>query len=88
MDAFEQMDDLGPAKVLYVHEPRVGLKGIVVVDNTAAGPAIGGLRMVPDGGVLGLGAAVGPAPVRRAADALVQRPAARRLHSWISQRRT
>jgi glutamate dehydrogenase/leucine dehydrogenase len=26
----------------------VGLKAIVVVDNTAAGPAIGGTRMAPD----------------------------------------
>jgi glutamate dehydrogenase (NAD(P)+) len=43
------MDDLGPSKILYLHEPTIGLKGIVVIDNTAAGPAIGGLRMVPDG---------------------------------------
>ena len=49
MDAFDQLDDLGPAKILHVYEPSVGLKGIVVVDNTAAGPAIGGLRMIPDG---------------------------------------
>ena len=51
MDAFELMDDLGPAKIIHVHEPSIGLKGIVVVDNTAAGPAIGGLRMIPDGSV-------------------------------------
>ena len=50
-DLFHFGDDLGPAKVLYVHEPSVGLKGIVVVDNVAAGPAIGGLRMVSDGSV-------------------------------------
>ncbi|MBW2390403.1 MAG: Glu/Leu/Phe/Val dehydrogenase, partial [Deltaproteobacteria bacterium] len=49
MDAFELMDDLGPAKILHIQEPKIGLKGIVVVDNTAAGPAIGGLRMIPDG---------------------------------------
>jgi glutamate dehydrogenase (NAD(P)+) len=48
-DVFELMDDLGPAKVIHVQAPAVGLKGVVVVDNTAAGPAIGGLRMVPDG---------------------------------------
>ena len=41
-------DEYGPEKVCYIHEPRVGLKGIVVVDNTAAGPAIGGIRMAPD----------------------------------------
>jgi len=41
-------DEYGPEKVCYIHEPRVGLKGIVVIDNTAAGPAIGGIRMAPD----------------------------------------
>jgi len=41
-------DELGPAKVIHVHEPGLGLKGILVVDNVAAGPSIGGLRMAPD----------------------------------------
>ena len=41
-------DDLGPAKVVHVYEPRLGLRGILVVDNVAIGPAIGGLRMAPD----------------------------------------
>jgi glutamate dehydrogenase (NAD(P)+)/glutamate dehydrogenase (NADP+) len=41
-------DDLGPEKVLHIHEPRSGLRGIVVVDNTACGPAIGGVRMAAD----------------------------------------
>src|ERR1700675_4675419 len=45
---FDLADDLGPAKVIYVHNPTVGLKGILVVDNVASGPAIGGLRMAPD----------------------------------------
>ena len=39
---------LGPEKIVHIYEPRVGLKAIVVVDNTAAGPAIGGTRMAPD----------------------------------------
>lgn len=47
-DAFRFADDLGPAKVVHIHEPRSGLKAIVVVDNVAAGPAIGGVRMAPD----------------------------------------
>ena len=42
------IDEYGPEKVVYIYEPRCGLKGIVVVDNTAAGPAIGGIRMAPD----------------------------------------
>lgn len=41
-------DELGPLKVIYVHEPSIGLKGILVVDNVATGPSIGGLRMAPD----------------------------------------
>jgi glutamate dehydrogenase (NAD(P)+) len=44
---FRFADQLGPEKIVHIHEPRVGLKAVVVVDNTAAGPAIGGTRMVP-----------------------------------------
>lgn len=45
---FAFADELGPAKVIHVHEPSVGLKGILVVDNVAAGPSIGGIRMAAD----------------------------------------
>ena len=48
MDPFDLADDLGPAKVIHVHEPALGLKGLLVVDNVAGGPAIGGLRMAAD----------------------------------------
>jgi len=41
-------DDLGPVKIIQIYEPSVGLKGVLVVDNVAAGPSIGGLRMAPD----------------------------------------
>ncbi len=41
-------DDLGPAKIVHVHEPGIGLRGTLVVDNVATGPSIGGLRMAPD----------------------------------------
>lgn len=47
-DVFELADELGPARVVHLHEPTVGLKAILVVDNVAAGPAIGGVRMAPD----------------------------------------
>lgn len=47
-DAFDLADDLGPEKVLYLHDPATGLRAILVVDNVAAGPAIGGTRMAPD----------------------------------------
>lgn len=39
---------LGPESVVVVREPRRGTVAIVVVDNTARGPAIGGVRMAPD----------------------------------------
>jgi glutamate dehydrogenase (NAD(P)+) len=41
-------DPLGPAKRIHVHEPALGLEGILVIDNVACGPAIGGLRMAED----------------------------------------
>lgn len=41
-------DELGPAKIIHVHEPASGLTATLVVDNVARGPAIGGLRMAPD----------------------------------------
>ncbi|MCW9050860.1 MAG: Glu/Leu/Phe/Val dehydrogenase [Motiliproteus sp.] len=47
-DIFEFTDDLGPCKTIHIYEPSVGLKAILVVDNVAAGPAIGGLRMAAD----------------------------------------
>lgn len=41
-------DDLGPAKIIHVHEPARGLTAVLVIDNVACGPSIGGLRMAPD----------------------------------------
>ncbi|UCH74618.1 MAG: Glu/Leu/Phe/Val dehydrogenase [Rhodospirillales bacterium] len=46
--AFRFCDELGPKTILHCHEPAIGLKAILVVDNVAAGPAIGGVRMAPD----------------------------------------
>lgn len=42
------MDEFGPAKVIEVREPSLGLVATLVVDNVALGPAIGGLRMARD----------------------------------------
>ena len=41
-------DDLGPEKIIYLYNPESGLRAIVVVDNVACGPSIGGARMEPD----------------------------------------
>ena len=45
---FETTDEIGPEKIIHLYEPRTRTKAIVVVDNVAAGPAIGGVRMAPD----------------------------------------
>ena len=41
-------DEIGPEKIIHLRDVSVGLEAILVVDNTAAGPAIGGIRMAPD----------------------------------------
>ncbi len=46
--AFRFCDGLGPKTILHLYQPGIGLKAIAVVDNVAAGPAIGGVRMAPD----------------------------------------
>lgn len=41
-------DDFGPAKVVHLYDPGAGLRAIVVVDNVACGPSLGGIRMAAD----------------------------------------
>ncbi|MHA6265215.1 Glu/Leu/Phe/Val family dehydrogenase [Arenibacterium sp. CAU 1754] len=45
---FDMIDEFGPEKVVYVSNAAVGLKAIVVIDNAAVGPSVGGVRMAPD----------------------------------------
>jgi glutamate dehydrogenase (NAD(P)+) len=47
-DVFRFADELGPAKIIHVHEPALGLRAVLVIDNVACGPSIGGLRMAAD----------------------------------------
>jgi glutamate dehydrogenase (NAD(P)+)/glutamate dehydrogenase (NADP+) len=47
-EMFDFADDLGPNKIIHIYNPAVKLKAVVVVDNVACGPAIGGIRMAPD----------------------------------------
>jgi glutamate dehydrogenase/leucine dehydrogenase len=44
----EFADDFGPEKIIHIYEPKSKLKAIVVIDNIAMGPALGGCRMAPD----------------------------------------
>jgi glutamate dehydrogenase (NAD(P)+) len=43
-----QADELGPEKIIRLYDPETGLQAMVVIDNVAAGPAIGGARMAVD----------------------------------------
>lgn len=47
-DVFRLADEFGPARIIHIHRPGANLKAIVVVDNTACGVAIGGVRMAKD----------------------------------------
>ncbi len=40
-------DEFGPEKVIEVYDTKIGLKGVLVIDNTARGPGKGGIRMTP-----------------------------------------
>jgi glutamate dehydrogenase (NAD(P)+) len=47
-DILRFADKLGPAKIIQVYEPTIDLKAVLVIDNIAMGPAIGGIRMAVD----------------------------------------
>lgn len=47
-EAFRFSDQFGPARIIHIHRPSVDLKAIVVIDNTACGVAVGGVRMASD----------------------------------------
>ncbi len=42
-----EYDEFGPEKILEVYNPKVGMRGFVVLHNTALGPGKGGIRMTP-----------------------------------------
>ncbi|MDO5499479.1 MAG: Glu/Leu/Phe/Val dehydrogenase dimerization domain-containing protein [Propionibacteriaceae bacterium] len=46
-DLFDLMDDWGPEKIVAVSDTRLGMKGVLVIDNTARGIGKGGTRMQP-----------------------------------------
>ena len=45
MEILQFADEFGPEKVLEVYDSVTGMKGFTVIDNTALGPAKGGIRM-------------------------------------------
>ena len=48
VNTYDFADDLGPIKMVRIHDPKYGLKAVVAIDNVARGPSIGGIRMAPD----------------------------------------
>jgi glutamate dehydrogenase (NAD(P)+) len=46
-DLLARIDDWGPEKVVVVSDRRSGMKGVLVIDNTARGIGKGGTRMSP-----------------------------------------
>jgi len=42
-----EFDQFGPEKIVEIYDPKTGAHGFTVVDNTALGPAKGGIRMTP-----------------------------------------
>ncbi|MFD0691082.1 Glu/Leu/Phe/Val family dehydrogenase [Actinomadura fibrosa] len=46
-DVLALMDEWGPERVVCVSDSRTGMKGVLVIDNTARGMGKGGMRMSP-----------------------------------------
>ena len=43
-----KQDKFGPEYIVEVYDPKIGMKGFLVIDNTILGPGKGGIRMTPD----------------------------------------
>ena len=41
-------DKFGPEYIVKVYDPKIGMEGFLVIDNTALGPGKGGIRMTPN----------------------------------------
>jgi glutamate dehydrogenase/leucine dehydrogenase len=48
MNDFKFVDEWGPEHIVKVYDPKTGMRGILVIDNTARGPGKGGIRMTPN----------------------------------------
>ncbi|MAG20352.1 glutamate dehydrogenase [archaeon] len=42
-----EYDEFGPEKVIEIYNAKVGMRGILVIDNRSFGPGKGGIRMTP-----------------------------------------
>ena len=48
VDVRSLYDRWGPEKVVHTYDPKTGVSGVLVIDNTARGPGKGGMRIAPD----------------------------------------
>ena len=48
VDASAFPDRWGPEKVVHTYDPKTGVRGVLVIDNTARGPGKGGMRIASD----------------------------------------
>src|SRR5487761_1780532 len=46
-DILSTIDEWGPEKIVLVSDPKTGMRGVLVIDNTARGMGKGGTRMSP-----------------------------------------
>ncbi len=46
-DVLALMDEWGPERIVCVSDTRTGMRGVLVIDNTARGMGKGGMRMSP-----------------------------------------
>ncbi len=42
-----EYDEFGPEKIIDVYHPKSGMRGFLIIDNSALGPGKGGIRMTP-----------------------------------------
>ena len=47
-EEFYYCDELGPEKIIEIYDPQTKLKAVLVIDNVALGPSVGGFRMAAD----------------------------------------
>lgn len=43
-----QKDEFGPEMIVQAYDPKTGMEGFLVIDNTVKGPGKGGIRMTPN----------------------------------------
>lgn len=48
IEDYSLLDEIGPEKVIFINNPSVDLKGILVIDNSVYGIPAGGVRLAPD----------------------------------------